>query len=171
MVIKTQELANKHGYFWPNQFENEANAWIHEKTTGPEIMDAFNEASMPIDHFVCSYGTGGTLLGVGRYLRKYSPSTKIHVCEPSNAPMLYSEIPTNYPSESECTSDAGTYPSTSFEVPHPVWRPHLLQGWATDFIPKLVSSASEQNIYDSVLHVGGSDAIEASKNLARYDCF
>lgn len=82
MVIKTKELADKHGYFWPNQFENEANAWIHEQTTGPEIVGAFQTASLPIDHFVCSYGTGGTLLGVGRYLRKHSPNTKIHVCEP-----------------------------------------------------------------------------------------
>jgi Cysteine synthase len=181
MVIKAKELADKHGYFWPNQFENEANAWIHEKTTGPEILEAFQEASIPMDHFVCSYGTGGTLLGVGRYLRKHSPKTQIHICEPSNAPMLYSDIPTRYPPEnsssssssnSSSTSDEnGTkqhqYPSTSFESPHPVWRPHLLQGWATDFIPRLVSSATNEKLYDSILHVGGHDAIETAKKLAR----
>lgn len=167
MVIKAKELADKHGYFWPNQFENDANAWIHEKTTGPEILGAFKEASLRIDHFICSYGTGGTLLGIGRYLRKHSPQTKIHVCEPSNAPMLYSEIPTKYPAEDSCDDNGKNFPSTSFDLPHPVWRPHLLQGWATDFIPKLVSSASEAKVYDSVLHVGGKDAIETAQNLAK----
>lgn len=168
MVIKAKELADKHGYFWPNQFENEANAWIHEKTTGPEILGAFQEASIQLHHLVCSYGTGGTLLGIGRYLRKHSPHTQIHVCEPSNAPMLYSEIPTKYPATATEEDSVGTeYPSTSFELPHPVWRPHLLQGWATDFIPRLVSSATDEKLYDSVLHVGGHDAIEMAKKLAR----
>jgi len=175
MLIKTKALADKHGYFWPNQFENEANAWIHEKTTGPEILNAFQQASMKIDHFVCSYGTGGTLLGVGKYLRKHSPQTKIHVCEPSNAPMLFSDIPTEYPPEKQDENGhanengnghSDEFPSTSFKVPHPVWRPHLLQGWATDFIPKLVSSATEKKLYDSVLHVGGNDAIETAQVLA-----
>ncbi len=167
MVIKAKELAEKHGYFWPNQFENDANAWIHEKTTGPEILGAFKEASLRIDHFICSYGTGGTLLGIGRYLRKHSPQTKIHVCEPSNAPMLYSEIPTKYPAEDSCDDNGKKFSSTSFELPHPVWRPHLLQGWATDFIPKIVSSASEAKVYDTVLHVGGKDAIETAQKLAK----
>ncbi len=201
MVIKTQELAAKHGYFWPNQFENEANAWIHEHTTGPEIVEAFRQKfgnnknnildadvfsflrvrvpsskkSCQLDHFVCAYGTGGTALGVGRYLKQHSPDTKVHVCEPSNAPMLYSKIPTNYPTQiqedddDDEDNDDGTKakgPSTSFDVPHPVWRPHLLQGWATDFIPKLLSTAKEEGDFDNVLHVGGNDAIQATKDLA-----
>jgi cysteine synthase len=57
-------------------------------------------------------------LGVGSYLKEYSPQTTVHVCEPDNAPMLYSGIPTIYPED-------GT-PSSSFDVAHPVWRPHLL---------------------------------------------
>jgi cysteine synthase A len=158
MVIKTKELADKHGFFWPNQFENEANAWIHQQTTGPEIVKAFADAEKRLDHFVCAYGTGGTLLGVGSYLRKESPNTKIHVCEPDNAPMLYSEIPTVYPEDGK--------PSTSFDVAHPAWRPHLLQGWAADFIPKLVNEAKEKKVFDSVLHVGGNDAIGTAKELA-----
>ena len=56
MVIKAQELAEKHGYFYPNQFENEANAWIHEHTTGPEIVKAFE--GKKLDHFITAYGTG-----------------------------------------------------------------------------------------------------------------
>ena len=54
-MIKAQELAEKHGYFYPNQFENEANAWIHEHTTGPEIVRAFE--GKKLDHFVTAYGT------------------------------------------------------------------------------------------------------------------
>jgi cysteine synthase len=119
MVIKAKELADEHGWFWPNQFENEANAWIHRQTTGPEILQAFqNDGNKHLDHFVCAYGTGGTLLGVGSYLKEHSPSTKVHICEPDNAPMLYSQIPTVYPDDGN--------PSTSFDVAHPVWRPHLL---------------------------------------------
>ena len=94
MVIKAKELADKHGWYWPNQFENEANAWIHSITTGPEIVEAFERESISLGHFVCAYGTGGTLKGVAKCLRESSPDTKIHVCEPNNAPMLYSEIKT-----------------------------------------------------------------------------
>ena len=158
MVIKAKELAEKHGFFWPNQFENEANAWIHEQTTGPEIIDAMKESVKKLDHVVCAYGSGGTLLGLGRAFRKLSPETKLHVCEPSNAPMLYSGTRTRYPE--------GGKPSTSFDVPHPSWRPHLLQGWATDFIPKIVDTAMNEDIIASVVHADGSRAIETSKELA-----
>lgn len=159
MLIKTKELADKHGYFWPNQFENEANAWIHEQTTGPEIVKAFEGLGKPLDHIFMAYGTGGTALGLSRYLKEHSPSTKTHVCEPDNAPMIYSEIKTDYPEDGD--------PSTSFQVAHPIWRPHLLQGWATDFIPKLLSKGIDENIYDFIENVSGNDAIETSRELAK----
>jgi cysteine synthase len=158
MLIKTKELADKHGYFWPNQFENEANAWIHSQTTGPEIVDAFKAIGKPLDHICMAYGTGGTALGVSNYLREHSPNTKIHIAEPDNAPMLYSDIKTEYPEDGN--------PSTSFKVAHPVWRPHLLQGWATDFIPKLVAQGVDKNNFDTVENVSGNKAIETSKELA-----
>jgi len=157
MVIKAKELADKHGYFWANQFENEANAWIHEQTTGPEIVDAM-ETIGGLDHFVCAYGTGGTLKGIGKVLRERLPDTKIHVCEPDNAPMLHSGIKTEYPKDGD--------PSTSFNEAHPVWRPHLLQGWAADFIPALLDKAVKLNYIDSLMHVGGDAAIATSKELA-----
>lgn len=158
MVIKAQELADEHGWFFPNQFENEANAWIHEQTTGPEIVHAMKEAGIQLDYFCVPYGSGGTLKGVGKVLREKSPETKIYVCEPDNAPMLYSNIETEYPADGK--------PSTSFAAAHPVWRPHLLQGWATDFIPKLVSSAKDEEYIDEVVHPGGYDAIQTAHELA-----
>lgn len=159
MIIKAKELADKHDWFWPNQFENEANAWIHRETTGPEIVNAFRDAGKTLDHFVCAYGTGGTVLGVGSYLKEHSPQTTVHVCEPDNAPMLYSGIPTIYPED-------GT-PSSSFDVAHPVWRPHLFQGWAADFIPKLLDEATKAKAYQNVLHSSGIEAMETCKELAR----
>lgn len=158
MVIKAKELSDKHGWFWPNQFENQANAWIHRETTGPEIVQAFENAGKKLDHFVCAYGTGGTVFGVGSYLKEHSPGTKVHVCEPDNAPMLYSGIPTKYPEDDQ--------PSSSFDVAHPVWRPHLFQGWAADFIPKLVDEATNAKVYDSVLHCGGGEAMKVCQELA-----
>jgi len=158
MLIKAKAMADKHGFFWTNQFESEANAWIHEQTTGPELVGpeegAFDKDKCKLDHFVLAYGTGGTLLGIGRYFKMHSPDTKIHVCEPSNAPMLYSDIPTEYPDNGPLAKEA-----------HPVWRPHLYQGWATDFIPKLVSQAQEEFDFE-VTPVGGFDGIRTSQELA-----
>jgi cysteine synthase A len=117
MAIKAKELADEHGWFRPRQFENEANAWVHTQTTGPELLEALGD--QPLDYFFTSYGTGGTLKGCASYLREHSPQTKICVCEPDNAPLLYSNIETEYDEESGMVKE-----------PHPVWRPHLLQGWA-----------------------------------------
>jgi len=153
MIIKTQELAEKHGWFMPCQFENEANAWIHAQTTGPEIMTAMQ--GINLDYFVCAYGTGGTLKGIGQHLRKTSPQTKIVVVEPDNAPLLYSEVKTEYKENG------------SFVEPHPLWRPHLLQGWATDFIPKLVNDAVNDKLIDHIVHSAGSTAMETSRELAK----
>ena len=155
MVIKAEELAAKHGWFLPRQFDNAANAWIHETTTGPEILQALDGAH--VDHFVTGYGTGGTLNGVSKCLKERSANTKIHACEPDNAPMLFSGVATTY---GGAESDGKT-----FDEPHPVWRPHLLQGWAPDFVPKLVDGAKGR--VDHIRHVGGDAAMSTSRELAR----
>jgi len=155
MVIKTKELAEKHGWFWPNQFDNEANAYVHEITTGPELLEAMGDEKL--DHLFLAYGTGGTLNGVSKVMKSRSPHTKIHCVEPDNAPMLYSQIETEYPT--------GEGELSSFKDPHPVWRPHLLQGWAPDWIPSLVDKARSR--IDEVCHVGGDVAMATSKTLAQ----
>src|SRR6185437_9353092 len=89
MINKTIELAEKHGWFMTRQFENEANADMHSRTTAREIVDDF--AGEKLDYWVTGFGTGGTLKGVARVLAKERPDTKIVVCEPDDAPMLSSK--------------------------------------------------------------------------------
>src|SRR5215207_10359902 len=80
MVRKANELAAKHGWFLTRQFENEANADFHSRTTAREIIADF--AGDRLDYWVTGIGTGGTLKGVGRVLAKESPNTKVVVAEP-----------------------------------------------------------------------------------------
>src|ERR1700739_747997 len=86
MYLKAVELAEANGWFLARQFETEANADIHEATTGREIMNDF--AGTRLDWFVTGYGTGGTIAGVGRVLRRERPETRIVLCEPANARLL-----------------------------------------------------------------------------------
>src|SRR5438309_8267529 len=88
MLAKAVELAQMHGWFLCRQFENEANAEAHSRTTAPEILAAF--AGERLDYFVTGYGTGGTLKGVARVLRAKRPETAVVVCEPDNVPILSS---------------------------------------------------------------------------------
>jgi cysteine synthase A len=80
MVTKAVELASTHGWFLTRQFENEANADFHSRTTAREILADFKGEKL--DYWVTGYGTGGTLKGVSRVLAKEMPDTKIIVCEP-----------------------------------------------------------------------------------------
>ncbi|MDH4005866.1 MAG: pyridoxal-phosphate dependent enzyme, partial [Gammaproteobacteria bacterium] len=91
MLAKAVELAEEHGWFLVRQFENEANANAHSRTTAPEILEAFSDRKL--DYWVTGYGTGGTLKGVSRVLREASPDTRVIVCEPDNSPILGSGIP------------------------------------------------------------------------------
>ena len=149
MQTKALELAAKHGWFLCRQFENEANADIHSRTTAQEILADF--ADEPLDYFVTGYGTGGTLKGVGRVLREKSPRTEIVVCEADNSPVLASGIP-NPPQGS-----------------HPLSRPHPVQGWGPDFIPKLTEDAVAMKLIDRIVPISGADALRLSRELARQE--
>ncbi len=140
MVQRVRQLREKHGWFWPCQFENEANPWIHQHTTGPELLDAMGDE--PIDYFFTAFGTGGTLSGVGSYLRDKSPKTKIIVCEPDTAPLLLSGVTTEYP---EGESELGEA-TNAIKESHPYFRSHLMQGWSPDFVPKLVKAAIDAKL-------------------------
>ncbi len=85
-IARAEALVKKHGYFMPQQFENPANPYIHEITTGPEIVEAF--ADTGLDYFIAGVGTGGTITGAGEILRKHFPDIKIYAVEPENSPVL-----------------------------------------------------------------------------------
>lgn len=87
-IAKAEELVKEKGYFMPMQFENPENPNIHELTTGPEIIEAFQGTGKSIDAFVAGVGTGGTLSGIGRALKQADENTKVYALEPAEAPLL-----------------------------------------------------------------------------------
>jgi cysteine synthase len=153
MVAKAVELAEAHGWFLTRQFENEANADMHSRTTAREILNDFE--GEPLDYWVTGFGTGGTLKGVARVLAKERPEAKIIVCEPDDAPMLSSGL------EQQRNADG------SGAASHPAWKPHPLQGWSPDFVPKLTADAMATNRVDKVLRIPNAEAMRWSKELAR----
>nr|SFZ88895.1 Cysteine synthase [Loigolactobacillus rennini] len=86
-IEKAQELVKAHGYFMPMQFKNPANPAIHEAATGQEIIAAFGANDLP-NAFVAGVGTGGTLTGIGRALKKADSNVKIYALEPAESPLL-----------------------------------------------------------------------------------
>jgi cysteine synthase A len=153
MVNKAIELAEAHGWFLTRQFENEANPDMHSRTTAREILADFE--GEPLDYWVTGFGTGGTLKGVARVLANERPDTKIIVCEPEDAPMLSSGI------AQERKADGS--PAAS----HPAFKPHPMQGWSPDFIPKLTGDAVAMGVIDRVLTITSADAMHWSKQLAQ----
>jgi cysteine synthase A len=110
MVVKAQELAEKHGWFLPQQFENPSNPEYHRNTTGPEILRDF--AGRRLDVFVSGIGTGGTITGAGQMLKLARPDIKVVVTEPAGAAILAGKP----------------------------WAPHMIQGWNPDFVPGVLDT-------------------------------
>ncbi|HJL61635.1 MAG TPA: cysteine synthase A [Pseudomonadales bacterium] len=105
MVRKAEELAEKHGWFRADQFQNPANPAYHRNTTGPEVLLDF--AGKALDFYVSGWGTGGTVTGAGEVIKLARPDVKIIGAEPENAALLSGKE----------------------------WSPHKIQGWTPDFIP------------------------------------
>jgi cysteine synthase A len=153
MVIKAVELAKTRGWFLTRQFENEANPDFHSRTTALEILEDFK--GEPLDFWVTGYGTGGTLKGVSRILAKERPETKIIVCEPEDAQLLGSGIKQQ------------RNPDGSASAAHPTFKPHPMQGWTPDFIPKLTADAVDMGVIDRILPIPNGDALRCSRELAQ----
>ena len=152
MVAKANELAAKNGWFLTRQFENEANPDMHSRTTAREIINDFKGEKL--DYWVTGFGTGGTLKGVARVLAKELPDTKIVVCEPAEAPMLTSGA------KQERNADG------SAAAPHPAFKPHPMQGWTPDFIPKLTGDAVDMKVIERIITIANAEAMKCSKDLA-----
>ena len=111
-IRMTEEFAdNKPHVFLPAQFANAANVEAHVKTTGPEIWWQLYFHSIIPDAFIAGVGTGGTIMGVGKFLRERNPAIKIHPLQPTESPTL----------------------STGHKVGH-----HRIQGISDEFIPSIV---------------------------------
>ncbi len=111
-IALSQKMAEEDpNIFLPRQFENCYNAEAHEKTTGREIWMQLQSVDVTPDAFVAGVGTGGTVMGVGNYLRKRNPMVKIHPLEPAESPTL----------------------TTGYKV-----GAHRIQGISDEFIPKIV---------------------------------
>ena len=132
MVRKAEELAQKNGWFLARQFENPANPAYHRQTTGPEILSDF--AGRRLDFFVSGWGTGGTLTGVGEMIRLARPEVRIVATEPAGAALL---------SGAE-------------------FKPHKIQGWTPDFVPKVLN----RSVPHEIIPVTDDESIAASRALA-----
>lgn len=124
--------------FTPGQFDNPANPAAHYATTGPELDEEF--AGLAIGAFVAGVGTGGTVSGVGRYMKKNRPGTRIVAVEPSESPII-------------TQTRAG-------ETLQP--GPHPIQGIGANFIPRTL----DLDVLDEVLTVDGQRAIAVARSLA-----
>ena len=133
MVRKAEELAKKHGWFLARQFENPANPAYHRQTTGPEILGDF--AGRRLDFFVTGWGTGGTLTGAGEMIRLARPDVQVIATEPAGASLL-----------------AGAE-----------FKPHKIQGWTPDFVPKVLN----RSVPHRIVPVTDEESIAASRSLAR----
>jgi cysteine synthase A len=105
--------------FLPSQFSNEANPIAHEATTGPEILEQLATAGVSLDAFIAGVGTGGTVMGVGRFLRRFDSRIKVHPIEPAESPTL----------------------STGYKC-----GKHRIQGISDEFIPPVVHLAELDDI-------------------------
>ena len=110
-IRRSEEFAREADAFLPRQFANEANAEAHERTTGPELWAQLAERGLAPAAFVAGVGTGGTIMGVGRFLRRMRPTVRLHPVEPAESPTL--------------------------TTGHKVGR-HRIQGISDEFIPEIL---------------------------------
>ncbi len=152
MYQKAKELAEANGWFLASQFETPDNADMHASTTAQEILGDFKGEKL--DYLVTGYGTGGTVSGVGRVLKKERPDVKIILTEPANAALVASGYINTRNDEHQPTEG------------HPNFEPHPIQGWTPDFIPWVLQEALDQGYHDELVPIPGPEGIAWAKRLA-----
>jgi glutamate carboxypeptidase len=125
---------------------------MHSRTTAREIIDDF--AGTQLDYWVTGFGTGGTLKGVARVLAKELPDTRIVVCEPGRGDADQRRPPRR------------ATPTVPPRPAHPAWKPHPMQGWSPDFIPRITGDAIDSGVISEIVCVSGPDALRCSRELA-----
>ena len=147
MVDKAVELAETHGWFLTRQFENEANADIHSRTTAREILDDF--AGERLDYWVTGFGTGGTLKGVARVLAQGAAGDqdrRLRAGQRADARQRHRR--------------RRATPTARPPAGHPAFKPHPMQGWTPDFIPKLTGDAVDAEAdRPASLPIAGAEAM------------
>ncbi len=113
--------AQRDDVFLPRQFSNTANVEAHEQTTGPELYWQLQSEGLAADAFVAGVGTGGTVMGVGRFLKKMQPATRIYPMEPAESPTL----------------------STGCKLGQ-----HRIQGISDEFVPAILQLAQLEPVVD-----------------------
>ncbi len=140
-VAEAEKIAAASEHAWvPGQFSNPDNPAAHYRTTGPEIEQAAASSGLRIGAFVAGVGTGGTISGVGRYLKERDPSILAIAVEPAESPII-----------SQRLRGEDITPG-----------PHLIQGIGANFIPDTL----DLDVLDGVEHVSGEEAIEVARRLA-----
>lgn len=135
-IKKAEELKETHGYFMPEQFSNEANPKIHARTTGEEIVKQMQNG---LDAFISGIGTGGTITGAGKVIRKHFKGIKIYAVEPEDSPVLSGGSP----------------------------GPHKIQGLGAGFVPEVLNTEiydrviqiSNDEAFEAARKVAQSDGI------------
>ena len=153
MYQKAVELAEKNGWFLARQFETADNADIHEHTTAREIIADF--AGGRLDYVVTGYGTGGTVAGLARVLRRERPETKIVLTEPANAQLVGSGI----------AQTARRRGAPAAEPPG--LRAASDPGLDARLHPARSAGSLDAKGYDELIPVNGADGIAWAKRLAR----
>ena len=133
-VFAARQLADEKGYFMPAQFENPANPEVHRQTTGPEIL---RDADGRVDAFVAGVGTGGTITGVGQFLKRQLGAENVRVI--------------------------GVEPDRSAVLSGAKMGRHAIQGIGAGFQPGIL----DRDVLDEIIRVRDEDALETTGRLAR----
>lgn len=150
-IDKANEIASElENTYIPQQFENEANCTIHEEETAKEIWE---DTGGDIDIFITGIGTGGTITGVGRALKKLNNNVKIIGVEPENCSVVKQKIPQKEDNKSDRPDAAQEH----------IIQGHSIQGIGAGFIPEILNA----EIIDDVITISDEDSMEYTQKLAR----